>query len=730
MELAPAAARGRRHRRDPARAHRRRRRLDPPVRASRRPHARRGSRRPSPSSCSPVSMSTHRGIWCVTRPPADPRFADPLSGLYWQVGDDRGDLLRSRSLWDTTLALPVDEPAPGEVHRHEVHGPGGAACLSRNGGQPCRRRSARAGARGGRGRSRAGVGGRAPPSRRTSRIALVLLASRARHRDLDPGRPRVAAARCCCAAAWPTSEQDAAVICRPRCRSRFGRSSRRSTRCLMRRNGRSSARAARPPTSPMGSRRRLPRSLRTPARLREHGEHAIAQDIEAVGETMSRHVDRELARARVRGGLRRGAGFSTELAPLVRSLIATLARTPVRYAGRVRAGHRGRTSRSARPDRPRRSSRQPARERRAPCGIARSHRSRSGFARAVDRDRGRRNRDRSDRNWRACSNAAPVLTSVARAPASDWPSFRMFSTPMGGGSSSQAPSSVGSRRPSNPWPWSVRGRPGPRGWCPISVGHGERKDRATQIGQLRKHCSQLRTRYAFGKTCQNLPPLDSIRASDRIEIIRAVRRRQAAGKQMNKAQHIRHEYVGDRAFRSRHLLPAAGPARFGPICGLRLRSPEVRQVPTTAVSGCNNGCTRRACYSITSAARASSVGGTSRPRALAVLRLSRSSNFAWQLNRKYRRICAAQNLDRRIRAARRADRGSPRREMRPPGLTKARVVYIAGSAWLAASEMIDARVVARRKCRRMHDDTDIRLPSRELGEWRRVSIWGCSDRQT
>jgi len=65
------------------------------------------------------------------------------------------------------------------------------------------------------------------------------------------------------------------------------------------------------------------------ARLREHGEHAIAQGIEAVGETMRRHVDRELARARVRGGLRRGAGLSTRLAPLVHLLIATLARTPV-----------------------------------------------------------------------------------------------------------------------------------------------------------------------------------------------------------------------------------------------------------------------------------------------------------------------------------------------------------------------------------------------------------------
>jgi signal transduction histidine kinase len=43
---------------------------------------------------------------------------------------------------------------------------------------------------------------------------------------------------------------------------------------------------------------------------------------------MSRHVDRELARARVRGTRRRKAGLSTEVAPLVHSLIDTLARTP------------------------------------------------------------------------------------------------------------------------------------------------------------------------------------------------------------------------------------------------------------------------------------------------------------------------------------------------------------------------------------------------------------------
>lgn len=37
------------------------------------------------------------------------------------------------------------------------------------------------------------------------------------------------------------------------------------------------------------------------ARLHERGGHAIALDIESVGESMGRHVDRELARTRVGG---------------------------------------------------------------------------------------------------------------------------------------------------------------------------------------------------------------------------------------------------------------------------------------------------------------------------------------------------------------------------------------------------------------------------------------------
>jgi signal transduction histidine kinase len=63
-------------------------------------------------------------------------------------------------------------------------------------------------------------------------------------------------------------------------------------------------------------------------RLRDRGEQAIALDIETVASAMGRHVDRELTRARLRGAHPRRSAAFTAVAPLVRSLVATLARTP------------------------------------------------------------------------------------------------------------------------------------------------------------------------------------------------------------------------------------------------------------------------------------------------------------------------------------------------------------------------------------------------------------------
>ena len=64
-------------------------------------------------------------------PLSDPRFGRPYSGYYWQV-EDVGQgatpataLLRSRSLWDVALAVPVDTLQTGDIHVHQLVGPQG-----------------------------------------------------------------------------------------------------------------------------------------------------------------------------------------------------------------------------------------------------------------------------------------------------------------------------------------------------------------------------------------------------------------------------------------------------------------------------------------------------------------------------------------------------------------------------------------------------------------------------
>ncbi len=63
------------------------------------------------------------GNLALSREPVDPRFDVPLSGLYWQITSDGGALLRSRSLWDASLALPQDDVQSGETHEHRIPGP-------------------------------------------------------------------------------------------------------------------------------------------------------------------------------------------------------------------------------------------------------------------------------------------------------------------------------------------------------------------------------------------------------------------------------------------------------------------------------------------------------------------------------------------------------------------------------------------------------------------------------
>ncbi len=68
---------------------------------------------------------TADGQLLVTSTLPDPRFANPLSGHYWQVEDlATHSLVRSRSLWDSTLALP-EQSTNGELRKEELKGPGG-----------------------------------------------------------------------------------------------------------------------------------------------------------------------------------------------------------------------------------------------------------------------------------------------------------------------------------------------------------------------------------------------------------------------------------------------------------------------------------------------------------------------------------------------------------------------------------------------------------------------------
>lgn len=267
-----------------------------------------------------------QGQLIVTSPPAEPRFAEPLSGLYWQVADDRGELLRSRSLWDTVLKLARDTPAPGEVHQHATDGPAERRVLVVER------------------MIQLTVAGRRMPVRVAVAGDLGRVAAAATAFSWD-----LAAALAILGLVLVTATAIQVTLgLRPLASLRQGVADIRAGRI------RYLAPAAPVEVQPLvaevnslldeqervieRSRSRaadLAHGLKTPLaalagdvrRLRAEGQTSIASDIESVAEDMSRHVDRELARARV-GAVRRNVSVTTELAPLVQSLVGTLARTP------------------------------------------------------------------------------------------------------------------------------------------------------------------------------------------------------------------------------------------------------------------------------------------------------------------------------------------------------------------------------------------------------------------
>jgi signal transduction histidine kinase len=267
------------------------------------------------------------GRLLITRQPADPRFEEPLSGLYWQVTDDRDQMLRSRSLWDTTLRLPPDEPGPSEVHQHEVDGPGDARVLVAE-------RSVLMTAGDRRVQVRAAV---------ASDLSRAAEAVKAFAKDLS-----VALGLLAFVLAIATSIQVSLGL-RPLALLRRGISEIRAghrkhlpaavpseveplveevnalldtqEREIVRSRGRAADLAH-------GFKTPLAALLADAAWLRIRGDSCLAQSIEAVVDNMSRHVDRELALVRVRGTTSNTGAAATELCPLLSSLLTTLARTP------------------------------------------------------------------------------------------------------------------------------------------------------------------------------------------------------------------------------------------------------------------------------------------------------------------------------------------------------------------------------------------------------------------
>jgi signal transduction histidine kinase len=277
-----------------------------------------------------------QGQLVLMRPPADSRFSDPLSGLYWQITDDRGQALRSRSLWDAALAPPSDNLSTGEVHQHVMTGPAHVRVLAAE-----RMVQLTAGAR--RVPVRAivavdlsRVAAAAAGFTRDLAVALGLLGavlSLATIIQVSLGLRPLAALRQGIADIR-AGNSDHLPTAAPREVAPLVEEVNALLDAQEREIERSRGRAA-----------DLAHGLKTPLaalagdirRLRERGEEEIAGDVENVTESMSRNVDRELARARARGTKRSKVAAATDLAPLVQSLLGTLARTP--SAANVRFEH-------------------------------------------------------------------------------------------------------------------------------------------------------------------------------------------------------------------------------------------------------------------------------------------------------------------------------------------------------------------------------------------------------
>jgi signal transduction histidine kinase len=266
------------------------------------------------------------GTLQVIRTPAEPRFLEPLSGLYWQVMiEPKGLVLRSRSLWDAVLDLPADRLGDGEIHEHSISGPGGSSVLAVEraitlpeslGGERIRAVVALDRAE----IHDAGLAFAADLVPSLALLAAILVAAAwvqvtVGLRPLDAVRRRLAAVRAGDANRLGTEFPDEV---RPLA-AEVDHLLEAQEKVIER----ARARAA-----------DLAHGLKTPltilasdaAELRARGEERIADEIAVVTDSMQRHVERELARARA--STRSHSGNSQSLRPIVERIVGVLQRAP------------------------------------------------------------------------------------------------------------------------------------------------------------------------------------------------------------------------------------------------------------------------------------------------------------------------------------------------------------------------------------------------------------------
>jgi len=270
-----------------------------------------------------AGLALEEGALTLATPPADPRFARPYGGLYWQIMQG-GTPLRSRSLWDAELQLPADPLETGAPHAHRLAGPGGTELLVLE-------RSVMLPARLGGGTARAAVAvetAELAAARRAfvadmapylALLGLVLIAAQWAQvtvglRPLGRIGARIAALRSGTAtrmgADWPREM-------RPLAAELDG--------LLAKREADVEKARARAGDLAHGLKTPLQALLGEAGRLRAAGKADAADGIEEIAETMRSHVERELARARSAAQARRGRA---EAATVARRVVSVLTRTP------------------------------------------------------------------------------------------------------------------------------------------------------------------------------------------------------------------------------------------------------------------------------------------------------------------------------------------------------------------------------------------------------------------